>query len=283
MPELPVIASSPVAFSSADGKYFLIPLNAIYFDTNGVIKADRWPLYVTYKTIIDPVLTELVSDGAIVAGPEPPRKPAFTATAVTPGATGIGVTIDISTVVPNTATPPASTADFTVTETDTYTAIKPADLVDTIGKAANGGAHPGLVFVSSAGAPTLPKANVPGTPYAMAAAKANDPATVDIPDSGGGTAFTLQTRAGGADAVLVTIDIKDVDSGKGVFTVVATWAKTQQAVAMSAVAAAFAYVLDIKPPASGFLAPAGGSIVLSGGSDAVAIDPVKASAVILTK
>jgi hypothetical protein len=292
MPDLPAVSSAPVAFGSLDGKYFQIPISAIYFDANGAAKADRWPLYnkvdsnnFPYKKIIDPLLAELVFQGALIAGPEPPHKPAFTATAKTPGATGILVKIDISNVVADPGNnPPASTADFTVTETDTYTAVTADKLVEAIGNAPNGGQRPGLVFVSSGGAPGLPKPNVADTPYKMTAANANDPATVDIPpDSGAGTAFTLKSRGGGPDASLATIDIQNVDEGAKTFTLVATWTKTQKALAMSGLAAAFNYILDIHSPQGGFLVPAEGSFVLSGGSDAIAVNPVKASAIVFTK
>ncbi len=280
MPELPAIAASPVPFSSSDGKYFLIPLNAIYFDANGALKADRWPLYATYKTIVDPLLAELLTEGVLLAGPEPPGKPAFSATAKTPGATGILVEIGVANVAPNQGNPPASTADVTVTEKDTYSGIASNKLVETVGNAANGGKRPGLVFVSSGNPPDLPQA---GT-YAMAAANPGDPATVDIPkNGGGGNAFTLKTRDRGADAPKVSIDIKDVDATQNTFSLVASWTKTQNALAMSGLAGAFGYVVDIKPPNGGFLTPAEGKTTLSGGSDAISVVSVKASAVISAK
>src|ERR1041385_4687274 len=138
VPELPAVASSPIAFSSPDGSYFLLPLNDVYFDANGALKADRWPLYATYHGILDPFLATLQSEGVLRPGPEPPHKPAFTATAKTPGASGIRVTIDISNVIANAGNPPASTAKVIVTETDTYSGLKPDQLVDAIGNAANG-------------------------------------------------------------------------------------------------------------------------------------------------
>jgi hypothetical protein len=276
MPELPVVAASPVAFSSSDGKYFLIPLSAVYVDQSGTVKADRWPLYATYKTIVDPLIAVLQSNGVLAPGPEPPRKPAFLATAKTPGASGVAVEIKIGNVVPNTGNPPASIADFTITETDTYTGIPVDKLLEIIGNAANGGKRPGLVFVSSAPPTLLPG---PGS-FAMA----GDPGKVDIPkNGGGGNAFSLQTRDGGADALNVSIQIKDVDTTLNTYTLIAKWTKTQAAVAMSGLAATFAYVVDITAPGGGFLAPAEGTTALSGGSDAIAVNPVKASAVILSK
>jgi hypothetical protein len=52
---------------------------------------------------------------------------------------------------------------------------------------------------------------------------------------------------------------------------------------MSALAGAFEFVIDVTPPDGGFLAPAPGTTTLSGGSDAIAVPPVKASAVILSQ
>ena len=281
MAELPAISSSPIAFSSQDGKYFLIPLNAVYFDINGVLKADRWPLYATYQAAIDPLMTELRRSGVLVAGPEPAQRPAIKATAKTVGSTGLLLKIEIANVVANTGTPPASTADVKVTETDTYTALAVDKVIETIGNAANGGTRPGLVFVSSAPpVDDLPKAGV----YPMAAAVAGQPATADIPKhAGAGNAFTLQTRDGGADAPAVSIEIKDVNAGASTFTLVASWSKTQNAIAMTGLAAAFAYVIDVVAPAGGFRAPAEGVTTLGGGADAVAVAAVKASAIVLSK
>jgi hypothetical protein len=169
MPELPVVAAAPVPFSS-DGKFHLIPLSAIYFDSSGTVKADRWPLYTTYKAILDPLLQDLQSSGVLEPGPEPPHAPAFLATAKTPGASGIDVEITIANVAPNKANPPASTADVTVTETDTYTSVAADKLIETIGASANAGKRPGLVFVASAAPTFLPSA---GT-YPMAAATPAD-------------------------------------------------------------------------------------------------------------
>lgn len=281
MPELPAVASSPIAFSSAEGQYFLIPLNAVYFDANGTLKADRWPLYGSHSAIVDPLLTTLRSAGVLVPGPVPPQQPAFTATAKTVGGSAVLIAIDIANVVANAGSPPASTADVTVTETDTYLALAPDTLVETIGDAANGGTRPSIVFVSGGAAPELPAA---GT-YPMAAAAAGDPATADIPKHSGaaGAAFTVQTRAGTADAIRTSIEIKDVSLALNTFTLVVKWTKTQNALAMTGMNAAFTYVIDVTAPAGGFLAPAAGTTHLTGGSDAVAVDPVKASAVILSK
>jgi hypothetical protein len=283
MSEIPVVASFPVAFSTKELKYFLIPLSALYVDRNGVVQADRWPVYVQhpeYGGIINAVVAQLQSSGILAAGPAPQSKPAFSATAKTPGATGVDVEIAIANVAANAGNPPASTADVTVTETDTYTGVAADKLIDNVGSTANGGTRPGLVFVSSAPPAGFPAAGN----YPMHPANPGDPATADIPlNAGGGNAFTLKTRDGGADAPNVAIQIKDLDVAHNVYTLIAKWNKSQNALAMTDLAAAFAYVVDIKAPAGGFLAPAEGATQLGGGSDAIAVNAVKASAVILSK
>lgn len=276
MPESPAVADSPIMFSTGDGKHLMIPLTSLYFDATGALKADRWPLYTTHQALVDPLLARFRAAGFLRAGPQPPGKPSFRAVAVTTGAAGILAEIEISNVAPNSAAPANSAADFRVTETETYANIEPVNLIGTIGATPNGGNRPGLVFVPSAPPVGLPRA---GT-YAMTAAAPGDPANVDIPKhAGAGNAFALRTRAGGADAPATSVVIT-VDAPANKFTLVAKWTKAQN-VAMTGLAAAFAYVITVTPPEGGYLAPAAGKTVLSGGSDAVSVDPVKASAIVL--
>ena len=253
----------------------MIPLSALYFDEAGGLKADRWPPYATYQALVDPLLARLRVAALLQPGPEPPIKPAFKAEAVTPGARGIRIEVEIANVAPNAGDPSASTADFTIKEADTYEGVALSDLAAVLGSG-GGGTRRGLVFLAGAAPNQGPKAGS----YPMSAANPDDPARVDIPNEAeDATAFTLETRSGGPDAPLTTIDISDVDASNDTFTLEVTWTKTQN-VAMSALPAAFAHVLNITAPDGGFRAPAGGHTVLTGGSDAVAVDPVPASAVI---
>jgi len=272
MPETPVLAQSPLSLN-ANGKQHMIPLSALYFDSTGALKADRWPPYAVVNgpdKLVDKFLKRLESEGALQPGKQPAAKPAFTATAVTAG--NVLVQIDIANVAPDAVVAANSKADFVVTETDTYTGLTLATLTGTVGAVANGGSRPGLVFVSSA-VGALPKNGV----YPLA----GDPGTVDIADGAAGTSFTVTSRAGGADAALTSVEIKNAASGT--FTLIATWTKTANAQAMTGLAAAFAYVLTITPPAGGFLAPAAGKIVLTGGSDGLVVSPVKASATVVAQ
>ena len=275
MPDTPVVSQSPITLN-VDGKHMMIPLSALYFDNSGTLKADRWPPYAANQGAVDALLARLQKQGSLKPGRQPAAKPAFTAVAITPGA-GVLVEIEVSNVVPNKALPANSKADFKVKETDTYTAIEPGKLKDVIGIISGGGKRPGLVFVSSAGVPELPK----NGSYAMAAANAGDPGLAKIPKNNGQPdAFTLQTRSNGPDAVLTAIEIRDADVPSGKFTLIATWTKTSAAQLMSGLTGALGYALTVTPPDGGFLAPAEGKVTLSGGSDAIAIDAAKASATV---
>src|SRR5260370_40214512 len=110
MSELPVIASSPVAFSTEKLDYFLIPLSALYVDQSGVVKADRWAHYLQYRGIIDPLVSQLQTDGILAAGPAPHNKTAFSGTAKNPGTNGVCVEITIHNDAAKTGEPPAETA-----------------------------------------------------------------------------------------------------------------------------------------------------------------------------
>jgi len=274
MPERPAISAGPVSLMD-EGKHYSIPLSALYFDANGKLKADRWPLYATLATPVDLFLGQLSTSGAVVAGPEPAAKPAFLVSASAPGSTGNAITLLIENVTADTTTPADSTADITVSETDTYNGLTPDSLTEVIGESAGAGSKPGLVFVSSA-SPELPKAGS----YTLASANpGTDPATIDIPkESGAGDAFTLEARSNAEDGTLTKIEIKDVDATEATFNMEVSWSKNETVVKVSEFAAAFAYVVTITAPDGGYRAPAPGLIALTGGADAQATPAAKASA-----
>lgn len=271
MPETPVVAQSPISFN-VGGSHLMIPLSALYFNDQGKLKADRWPLYAANTATVDALLNRLSKGGVLRAGTKPATKPSFTATAVTAG-TAVRIEIEISNSLADLLTPSNSKADFKTTETQTYTGLEPAKVKERIGTAAGGGKSPGLVFVSSAAAPDLPKAGN----YPMV----GDPAVVDVPkNAGAGTAFSLQSRAGGVSAALTAVEIKDVDAVGGKFTLISKWSKSSAGLAVSGLAAAIDYSVAITPPAGGYRAPVEGKINLAGGADAVAVDAVKSSVIV---
>jgi YD repeat-containing protein len=280
MPERPAVSGNPLSFITSDGKQLWIPLTALYYDAAGALKAERWPLYTANQAAVDPFLRRLAASRDIVPGPEPTVKPAFKATAVTAGASGVSINIVVANVTPNVATPASSTADVAVTETDTYTALKPDTIVEVLGNSATTGKRAGLAFVSSSGTVALPKAGS----YTFAAASAGDPAKANIAkQTGSGNAFTLQARSNDAAGALTTAEIKDVDTTAQTFTLVLGWSKAVTATAIDALAAPFAYVVTIAPPDGGYRAPANGTVGLVGGSDMFTANAAQASATVLSQ
>jgi len=257
----------------------MIPTSAMYFDNGGNLKADRWPLYTANKTAVDALLGRLRAAGALQPGDEPPAKPALQATAVTKGASGVVVELEFSNVTENAATPPSSTADVKVTETNTFTAIEVSKLVATLGSTASNGTKPGLVFVSSAGAPALPK---DGT-YTFAAPAAGQPVEANLDmEPGPGTAFTLKARAVDPTGTVTNAEVKSSDATNQTFTLIVTWTRSVTATAISALAAEFVNVITIAPPDGGYRAPNPGKVILVGGSDAVSVTSVAQSAIVLS-
>jgi len=273
----PAVSTGPVPFTSDDGHYFLIPLSAVSFDSSGKATLAAWPLYNTYKTALDLFLPRLLTAGVIQKGPVPPAKPALKATAVTPGASGVAVEMTFANVTPNVATPPASTANVTVKETDTYAGIALAKLVETIGNAANGGTRPGLVFVSGPAPTEMPQ----NGDYDLAIAAPGSAAKVDVTKTGGGgTAFTLQARSADAAGDLINAKISDANNAAKTFTLTVTWNKPVNGAAISTLANQFAFVVKIDPPPGGYRAPVAGKVTLAGGQDAVSLPAVKATAIV---
>ena len=273
MAEKPVLGSGPISLLES-GKQYSIPLSALYFDSTGKLKADRWPSYPSIASEVDTFLARLLVSGALAVGPEPAAKPAFLVKAAGAGSTGNSVTLLIENVAPDTNNPPASKADITVTETDTYSNVKPADLAALIGTSAGGGSKPGLVFLSSAN-PELPKAKS----YTFTAATpGTDPATAKIEkNSGTGDAFTLESRSKATDANLTKAEIKNVDATAGTFTMVVTWTKKVTATQVDSVATPLSYAVVITAPPGGYRAPVPGVVTLSGGSDATTTSAATAS------
>lgn len=279
MPERPVAATNPLSFMTNDGNHLMIPISALYFDSGGALKADRWPLYTANQAAVDPFLAGLRASGALKPGPEPPAKPAMKVTAVTKGATGVVIEIEIANVTANPTTPASSTADVKITETNTFTALPLTALIATLGSTAANGTRPGLVFASSAGPAILPKAGV----YQLAIGAPGQPAKVDVDkNTGTGAAFTLESRSNDAASALTKAEVKNVDATNNTFTLIVTWTKSVTATVMSALAAAFAYVVVIAPPDGGFRAPNPGKVSLVGGSDAVSASAVPQSATVLS-
>ncbi len=272
MARTPALFNGPIDFTDpASGKQISLPLSSIYFDGSS-IKAEGG-LYTENQTVADPWLAYLSNSRLVVPDESPPAKPAMALTATNAGSSGNLIQITFSNFQPAAA--PADTKfDAVVTEVDTYTGLKPSTIQDVLGATGGAGKQPGLVFVSAVST-DLPAPIVAGK-------LTGTPASLDIPKNGGGNAFTLQAKAGGADGALTTITIKDVNVPQSTFTLVATWTRTEKGIKASDMSK-FSYEIQVAAPNGATLtAPAPGTITLSGGSDALALPAVKASANLVT-
>lgn len=268
MAQKPASSSGPVQITDSVGKQLVIPLTALYFNDQGQIKADKWPLYTSQPALqapIDKWLSYLVRQGLVAPGDVPPPLPAFTVEARDAGANGNAITIEIDNVTPDTATPGHSTADVTVTETDTYAGLTPSNLAATIGTLSAAGTRPGLVRLATS-SPALPAAvegDLAGSPPAFAA----------------GTAFTLQSKVDDAEALTTHVVIKDVNTGQNSFTLVATWTKSVTGMQIDDLDSEFGYVVQLVGTVSA--PPAEGTVTLVGGADPLSVAAAKAKGTVL--
>lgn len=261
MAKVRALASGPIAFSSTS--QLLIPVSAITFDDGAPSYAPPSGTGQETAAQIAAWLQALAAEGVLTAAPAPPVQPAMILTATSPGAAGNAVTITISNVRPKPTDASTTIFDATVREVDRYEQLTAATISTVLGTSAGGGEHPGLAFVSS-GAPSHPKN---GT-YPLV----GDPATVDVAKSDGSAgAFTLESRAGGAEAALTAAVVSDADDAEhpDTFTLEITWEKSATGIAAGDFDTEFDYAITADAPQGGSLsAPAAGTYTLGGGADA---------------
>jgi hypothetical protein len=274
MAKTPVTGRGPIEFTDDDAQ-IVIPLSDFYLDDNGVLTSDS-TLYTNAKSKagVDAWLKELQAHGVVKAATLAPPAPAMVITARAQGSSGNNISIAFSNVDPD-----AGTFDAELQEQETYLGLTAGGVKDVLGTAAGGGTSPGLVFVSSAGAPAHPGNGL----YPVIA----DPGgsgnyIADIGDGAGGTAFTVQSRAVDAEATHTVVEIKDAadPQSPGTFTLVGTWKKPKAVgVQPAGLQGGFAYEITVAPPAGGQLGlPAAGTVALRGGANAAA--PAAASATV---
>jgi hypothetical protein len=261
MAKTPAAASGPLEFTD-EGEQFVIPLSHLYFDAAGALKTDS-TLYAQHQARIDAWLDYLKKQGLVTPAPQPPPAPAMVIKAKDRGSAGNNITLTFSN--PRKDAQHNDIFDASLTETDTYPDLTPDTIKDVLGPAPGSGSKPGLVYVSSAGAPTQPADG----DYQLGG---NGPYTVDVHDVHGNVAFTLTSKAQNAEALHTAVHITGAaDPNKpNTFTLVAEWTK-QPAVGITpgALEGNFAYEITVSPPEGGQLrAPAPGTVALRGGSDA---------------
>ena len=263
MAKFAVLAAGPVSYTGTDGSQVSVPTSAMFFDNGVVGFTAPAGMDSATKDGIGKLLIALAREGLLVADTSVPTAAAMVIEAKDAGVAGNNIQISITNLRPDPTDSTKKVVDATVTEGNVWTGLTPATVKAVLGTSAGTGDQRGLVFVSSAGTPAQPK---DGT-YVMT----GNPATVDIKkaDNSAG-AFTLKTKDGGADAALTKIVISGAAdaANPNTFTIEATWSKAATELEASEIDAAFAYEINVDPPAGGSLAPpAPGTYPLSGGAN----------------
>jgi hypothetical protein len=114
----PAVSEAPISFTDTEGRFFVIPLSALSFASAGALKPDKWPLYLQYKA--QPFLQRRLAASVIQKGPVPATKSALMARNVTAGTSGVVIAMTFANVAPNAASPPSSTANVIVKETNLH-------------------------------------------------------------------------------------------------------------------------------------------------------------------
>jgi hypothetical protein len=286
-----VLGSGPIGFTDTNGKQQSIPLSLLYFD-NGLVKADKWPLYSANTAVVDALLKSLVAGEFLKPAPAPPPKPAMVLKAAIPGIRGNTIQVTFSNIVAG-ATPPTSTtfeAEITAKATYSGLSFNPASLSfvgKVLGVGATLGTSPGLVRVKEPAPSTavLPKAITTSTQLAGGGVSAKS--SLSVAGDPSGTAFTLEAWKDGAEGNNIKITIPDVNSEAQTFTLVVEWTQPKiTSIALSELPSKLAglagkeFVIEVSKPegATDFGIPALGTITLSGGADATGALPAGAVA-----
>ncbi|HEV2956310.1 MAG TPA: hypothetical protein VGY55_11565 [Pirellulales bacterium] len=280
MSEAAVIGREPVSLLTSTGQQVSIPLTALYFDSNGKLHADRWPLYSKFSADVDPWLAYLVKTGELTPAASPPPVAAMTITAADAGPAGNNIEVNFKNIVPDSANPPdpgKGTFDVDVVETDTYTGLsydstKSTDpnfisnvlgIADQDGKVTKAGTRPGLVLVLAGDTPAQPSNNPPLTFSVTAPATA---ATAAVAAN-----FHLVAKKPGADGKNTTVTISSVDTGAKTFSLKAVWTLNATNKKLSDLSNLAGYEISVTVPAVGSTItalPAAGAVKLTGGAAA---------------
>jgi hypothetical protein len=251
-----------VAFTDGNGAQHEIPLTQLYFDDDG-INADNWPLYDSYKAIVDPWLAALVAQGLLQPGPAPTGKPALLLTAREDGAGGNAVSVGFAN--PDAT---AGTVDVTASTQQNWTYLTADTLEAVLGTGSGTASQPGLVVL------VVPAPAAGLMPAAGPVAPTGTPPQFVVAKQGGGTAFTLAPRYADADAASLEVTFTP-DASNAWFSLSVSWSKTATGVKLTDLVDAtnnpFAYLAGFAAPDGGLIGPPNaGTVTLQGGADATA-------------
>jgi hypothetical protein len=281
-----VLGSGPIGFTDTNGKQQSIPLSLLYFD-NGLVKADKWPLYPANTAVVDALLKSLVAGEFLKPAPAPPPKPAIILKAAIPGIRGNTIQVTFSNIVAGATPPTSTTFEAEITAKAIYSALSfdpnsPSFIGKVLGVEVSG-TSPGLVRVKQPAPSTAvpPKTITISKPLVREGASPRSSLSVDGDPSG--TAFTLEAWKEGADGDNIKIAIPDVDSVAQTFTLVVEWIQPKiTSIALTDLPSKLAgteFVIQVsQPEGADFGIPSPGTIVLSGGVNATGALPAGAVA-----
>jgi hypothetical protein len=272
MAHVTAVGPGPVRFTDANGTQIEVPLWEIVFDDDAVSTTG---LHASAPGLAD-WLAYLATTGRISPGTAP-AKLALEFVASSPGAYGNGISITTTTVQPPT-TP--RKADITVKVTDRYPDLTVDVLLhldDVLGTSAKDGTKPGLLRVSGPMPADLTLPNVGGKQGS------GTPVTWTIATGSGTNKLVLEAASPGADfdKGTTTVSIEPGTAPQSV-TLVITWSATAANAKDGdgiGTLDAFAFLVTVggNPAPTKVTLPLDGTVVLSGGTDAVDARPAKAS------
>jgi hypothetical protein len=282
-----VVGSGPVELTLSTGQFVSIPLSALYFDTDGTLKADNWPPLKNYpggdQEVIKSWLAHLVTNNLVTKLVAAPPKPAMVVKATDPGSAGNSVQVQtkVTKVDPD---PTKTTFDITITETDTYTGLSAATIKNVLGTEKAPGS--GLVHVVDASVKPGLVPDQAKSPYKLPAPGAPGAAPrVDVVDASNAVVFTLEAKKPGPDGKGTTVTITNVDTNAKTFALTATWTKktatgvTVATLQQGTAGLGLGYEVNIAPPTGvTYSVPKDGTVTLTGGYDGT--PPANASATI---
>ena len=255
--------NGPFEFTDSNGRQVSVPLTAFRFDAAGNLVVNP-----AWQTIVggapaSALLAYYRAQGLIEPAPAASPVPAAVIRAVDLGAAGnnIAITIEYITADPD---PNKTTFDIAVDESEIYTGLTMATIQQVLGTETAPGSQPGLVVVKTVQNPSGTPATLPKTALGGGGARAS----LDIPDAGSKTVFTLEARDPGTDGKLIQVSV--TPSG-ATFGLTAEWKKSSTGLTsptlQTRVASDLSYEITAAPPVGGlFSVPAAATTQLTGGT-----------------
>jgi uncharacterized repeat protein (TIGR02059 family) len=277
------VCSGPIEYTDPiTGALTVIPAGALTFNPNGSLAVA--PQYAAFKT---PWLDYLFSTGVIQPAPISLPAPAMNISAATPGAQGNNISVTITITQPN-PDPTLTMFSLQVQETDAWTGLTPATVMNILGTEKVVGSQPGLVHLLSTDTPTSPPAALAATSLTGGSTQNNTFAALPIKGSGSSTVFNLQAKSVGDGGNATRISIA-VDDAAATFSITATWIQTVTGLTLGTIPTllsgqsngAVAYEILVSPPKGGVYglpSSIGSPYTLSGGIDGAT--PSTATAII---